>query len=442
MTFTSFLADCTCQKRWIAGIALGMMAPLVVMPVFLHEARGQNAPSEPVVQIDLVLIVDTSHTMAGKAGGQNVFPDVKKVLKELVDACNAGDNVVLISYSATATSQPTALIYDRQDKLAIHRQIDALVAEGDWTYTALAIQRGLAEAKRLDDAQGADKHTKVVVLLTDGLNNPPRQIRGTSAEVLLDDVTRHMQGMPWFVWQIQLGPRIDEGVDKAFRDAGFQNYQPVKTAREQLDRVRADISRRIETEKARRLAENAESERIKKALEDKARREAEDLRKAEELALRQRVQAQQQTPDLPAETPRRWLRIAGALAALVALVGMAILIHKLRSVPRLQGKLAYWKPPEKAKAPLELETTGKRSMRIGDGPDFDLSLPGFGEAVLELRMRRIEGEDVCFVEAGKRGTLTFNGSSVVTPIEIYNDDGFEVGAYRFQYHGGLRPRKD
>lgn len=73
-------------------------------------------------------------------------------------AATPGDNVVLISYGATVRAQPTALIYDEQDKAAIHRQINELKAEGDWTYTAAAIPKGLAEAKRLDDAQGANKH--------------------------------------------------------------------------------------------------------------------------------------------------------------------------------------------------------------------------------------------------------------------------------------------
>lgn len=45
---------------------------------------------ESNAQIDLVLIVDTSATMVGKAGGRNVFPEVKKALRELVERCNPG----------------------------------------------------------------------------------------------------------------------------------------------------------------------------------------------------------------------------------------------------------------------------------------------------------------------------------------------------------------
>lgn len=122
-----------------------------------------------------------------------------------------------------------------------------------------------------------------MILRTDGLNNPPPEVRGTAAEVHFRDVARKMQGMPWFVWHIQLWPQIDAGVDKAFRDAGFQNYQPVKTAGKQLAEVRAKISKQMEMEKVRRAAQ-----------EDEARRAAEDAaeRQAEEMSRRQREEAE------------------------------------------------------------------------------------------------------------------------------------------------------
>jgi len=180
-----------------------------------------------------------------------VFPEVKTALKELVQATTAGDNVVLISYDAVVRTNPTSLIYGPQDKAALHRQIDELKAEGDYTYTAAAIQKGLAEAKRLDDAQGDLKHTKVVVLLTDGLNDPPPSVRGKDSEVRLAEVAKRFEGMPWFVWQVQLGRTIDLGVDQAFREAGFPNYKSAKTAADQIERTRELIRSQMREERDR-----------------------------------------------------------------------------------------------------------------------------------------------------------------------------------------------
>jgi hypothetical protein len=418
-------------------VFISAMAVLTMVLACKQAALTQTASKEAKAQIDLVLIVDTSQTMVGKAGGRNVFPEVKRVLKEMIDACDAGDNVVLISYDATVREYPAALIYGQQDKEAMYRQIDDLKAEGDWTYTAAAIQKGLEEAKRLDDAQTANKHTKVVILLTDGLNNPPRQVRGTAAEVHLSDVARRVQGMPWFVWQIQLGPQIDAEVDQAFRDAGFQNYQPVKTAREQLAQVRADILKQIEAEKSRRAAEDAAARGRQKASEDLARLAAKDVarRQAEELAKQQQEVAQRRTAEQTTKPARRWPWIVGGL---VALLSTALLLYKLRPAPKLKGELYYWKPPEKA-MPVDLGSLGRRSIRIGDGTDCELSLPGLGKRALVLLMRRVGHDEVCVAEAGENETLAFNGATPHT-LELYDSDEFQFGSYHFRYRGDIGPR--
>ncbi|MGB9606161.1 MAG: VWA domain-containing protein, partial [Bryobacteraceae bacterium] len=262
------------------------------LPVMVLLAAGQ-APqtARPVAPTDLILIVDTSRTMVGEAGGQNIFPEVKRVLKELIDKANAGDNVILISYDATVQAYPAALINDQRDKDRLKAIVDRLPAKGDWTYTAAAIQEGLAEAKRLDDAQGAHKHVKVVILLTDGLNNPPPGVRGSAAEVRLEEVARRFAGMPWFVWQVQLGPQVDEGVDQAFRGAGFPNYRVAQTPAAQLDKVRQQVLDEVAAEQARRQAEEAAKRRQQEAAEAEARKKAEEAarRRQEEAERRARM---------------------------------------------------------------------------------------------------------------------------------------------------------
>lgn len=393
--------------------AVGLLA-LAALPI---TAIAQTAPQDAErIKIDLVLIVDTSASMVGKAGGQNIFPDVKGALRDLVSASNPGDNILLISYDADVRSRPPAAIYGQQDKEAIHREIDGLSATGSWTYTAAALQKGLEEAKRLDEAQGGGKHAKVVVLLTDGLNDPPPAVRGSAAEVRLGEIARRFEGMPWFVWQVQLGPKVDSGVDEAFRSARFQNYRQVHTAAADLNRIRAEIQKEIDAEKARQAAEQAEARRrgAAAAADDQARQ-------AREATERQRSHAR--------------LLVGGAVAGGIVLVVVATIL--LRRRPRPHGSLQYWKPGQAPRA-FDLAAGGKRRLRLG--PDTsDLALSDFPASGLVVSAARIDGQVLCLVEAEDGVSMSFRGQPA-TRLELYDRDEFQAGAYSFQYEGEVGSR--
>lgn len=404
--------------------------------LFQTLSAGQSTPDEPPnTPIDLFLIIDTSATMVGKAGGQNIFPDVKRALKELVEACGPGDNIILIPYDADVRARATAVIYDKQDKAAIRAKIDALNAPGLWTYTAAAIQKGLEEARRLDEAQGTGKHPKVVILLTDGKNEPPPAIRGSAAEVRLNEVARRFQGMPWFVWQVQLGPTIDVGVDEAFRSAGFQNYRPVRTAAADLNRVRADILKEVEAEKARQAAERAAAAKLAAQADEDARRAMEEARNRNQAEASRRAEAEakeREAARLQAEAANRVARQRKTIAAvgIAVLVLAAFVIVFLRRRPRPHGSLQYWKPGEAPRA-FDIAAARKRRLRLGPA-DGDFALAGLGERGLTLSATRIDGQVLCVVDADDGVSLTFRGKSV-NRLELYDRDQFQLGEHVFQY---------
>jgi hypothetical protein len=433
------------RQPWPAFVPLVVLFAAGSHPL---PAAPQTASAEPAkTPIDLILIVDTSATMVGKAGGKNVFPEVKKALKELVDASGPGDNVLLIPYDADVRARATAIIYGQPDKNALHGEIDAMKAAGLWTYTAAAIQKGLEEARRLDEAQAGGKHVKVVVLLTDGMNDPPPAVRGTAAEVRLNEVARRFQGMPWFVWQVQLGPRIDAGVDEAFRSAGFSNYRPVRTAAADLNQVRAEIVKAVvaaEAEKSRQAAERAEAQkgRLSAQAAEDARKAREDARQREEAAANRRAEAEAKERKArlqreEAESAERRAKILRAMAALAVLAVIAIIFVMLRRRPRPHGALQYWKAGE-APRTFEIADSGKRRLRLGPATG-DLALTGMGEKGLSLSAARIEGQVLCVIEADEGVSLKFQGKPV-TRLELYDRDEFQLGDYSLQYGGEVGPR--
>lgn len=414
--------------------------------LLLQVSGAAQSPSSepPTTPIDLILIVDTSATMVGKAGGQNIFPDVKRALKDLVEACGPGDNVILIPYDADVRARATAVIYDKQDKAAIRAEIDAMSAPGIWTYTAAAIQKGLEEAKRLDEAQGTGKHPKVVILLTDGKNEPPPAVRGSAAEVHLSEVARRFQGMPWFVWQVQLGPTIDVGVDEAFRSAGFPNYRPVRTAAADLVKVRANILKEVEAEKARQAAERAAAAKLAAQTDEDARRAMEDTRNRQQAEASRRAEAEAREKEaarLQAEAARRVARQRATVAAVAVavLVLVAVVVVSLRRRPRPHGSLQYWKPGE-ATHTFDIAAARKRRLRLGPAGG-DLVLAGLGDRGLTLSAARVEGQVLCVVEADDGVSLTFRGK-LVNRLELFDRDQFQTGEHFFQYEGEVGSRTE
>ena len=422
------------------------LAVVLFSALLLQVSGAAQSPSTepPKTPIDLILIVDTSATMVGKAGGQNIFPDVKRTLKELVDACGPGDNVILIPYDSDVRARATAVIYDKQDKAAIRAEIDALNAPGLWTYTAAAIQKGLDEARRLDEAQGTGKHPKVVILLTDGKNEPPPAVRGSAAEVHLNEVARRYQGMPWFVWQVQLGPTIDVGVDEAFRSAGFPNYRPVRTAAADLNKVRADILKEVEAEKARQAAERAAAAKLAAQTDEDARMAMEESLKRQQSEASRRAEAEAREKEaarLRATAARRVARRRATIAAvgLTVLVLAAGVIVLSRRRPRPHGSLQYWKPGESTHT-FDIAAPGKRRLRLGPAGG-DLVLAGLGDRGLTLSAARVEGQVLCVVDADDGVSLTFRGKPV-NRLELFDRDQFQLGEHFFQYGGEVGSRTE
>jgi len=186
-------------------------AILILCFLFLTPAIiSAQTPAETVVQeydgTDLILVIDTSKSMRGVGSSHNIFWDVIRTCKQLTDELlDINDTVTIISYDSEVTVFPTVTILTATELLRLKDIIDNLEAEGDWTYTSLALAKALDEAYRLES--NFPNHRKVIVIFTDGLNDPPPGLseRGPS----FAEVTSPYAGKPWFVLQVQLSSKLD-----------------------------------------------------------------------------------------------------------------------------------------------------------------------------------------------------------------------------------------
>lgn len=156
--------------------------------------------------LDLVIILDTSASMVGQAGGVDIFDKVQSTCTDLVGDLRQGDTVTLISYDENVDQGATITLHSDTERERVAQAIKAIVADGKRTFTSKALQVGLEEADRLDGI--FPDHRKVVVILTDGRNNPPPG--APESGLRLGDVTAPYGDKPWYVYQVQLGPEIDQ----------------------------------------------------------------------------------------------------------------------------------------------------------------------------------------------------------------------------------------
>lgn len=234
-------APCDARRAWRLVWSTGAVV------AGLHSGTsmaGLSAQASARQGVDLILVIDRSKSM--DTGQRRIFPAVKEAATRLIERTAPGDNVVLVSYAEGVEMNPAVVVYGDRDRAALSSLVRRMRATGRYTFTVAALDAALREASRLDSAQralGAGVHRKLVVLMTDGLNDPPPG--AGRAELSMDSIGRRYDGMPWFVWQIQLGKSLDPAVDTLKRY--LPRYRAVQSmdADSLLGAVRDEISRSL-----------------------------------------------------------------------------------------------------------------------------------------------------------------------------------------------------
>lgn len=153
--------------RVLARRALPWVRRFAILLLVLALARPRAGKTVEVVKaqgIDIVIALDVSGSMAK---GRDLKPNRLEVAKQVIDHFVAGrahDRIGLVVFAGAAfTRVPLTLDY------AILRQMLAAVVDGMVATDGTAIGMGLATA--VSRLRGSTAKSKVVVLLTDGVNN-------------------------------------------------------------------------------------------------------------------------------------------------------------------------------------------------------------------------------------------------------------------------------
>ena len=473
-----------------ATIVLLMTCAVIgVATTAFSETLAGNAAG----QTDLVLILDTSKTMRGLAGGSNIFGQVKATCKELVKGLINGDTVTLIAFDTDVRPQPTVTLVTDTERLRLFSLIDSFRADGNWTFTARALEIGLKEAARLEAAFPG--HNQVVAILTDGLNDPPPAMRGHGPR--LAEVAQPYAGKPWYVFQIQLGPKVDRELASAIsvfpngktihdpHGADLQNLprklqappppKPVTlevnpaSLRLDLTTVGTPATGALTVHLPPGLSSNdlqigvtlpgAPAGLIVRASTAGAAAGQVDVRVSAEtanmippatydghvdVALAGTVTAYRAAPQQVAVTvavnlrPPVWPYWLGGIVLLAAAIAVAFLVWRWMQSRRLFGQLEAWPSGQPAQI-TRVDDLSRHGSTVSVGNE-GIVLPTVGRRLASLHVGSLEGERHVIVRPEPAERLTMQGRTQVE-LALFNGDSFELGGWVFRYRGETGRRR-
>jgi hypothetical protein len=121
---------------------------------------------------NIILVLDTSMSMIGQAGGRNILGRVKKSIKEYIDQnVEDGDRVTFVTFDTDARIYPSVLVDDDNDRDILKKYISMTEATGLWTYTYKMIYKVFQAAERIEK-QERGGNTEIVIM-TDAIDDPP-----------------------------------------------------------------------------------------------------------------------------------------------------------------------------------------------------------------------------------------------------------------------------
>lgn len=185
--------------------------------------------------VDWIFVVDTSKSMRGVGGTQDIFNDVRASLDTFIGEASDGDSVAIYTFDRDARLHSAMEIRGsaRED---LHAIVAGLVAEGDRTHVGAAIAKGLERAESLRQ-KGDSTRVRSVVLFTDGRED----VHGIENPISIDSNLRHVADT--FVFFVSMGehePQLD-----AFAAATERTSVLKAPSREAIARVAYEIREKI-----------------------------------------------------------------------------------------------------------------------------------------------------------------------------------------------------
>jgi hypothetical protein len=400
------------KKNLLFQISKKIFVPLLSAVFLLISAQILKASEVK----DLILIIDTSLTMAGYGkGSSNIMPEVKKSLPKFIDQLNDEDSLTLITFDTTVKVYPTVYIEDKKNKESLIEYIKNIQANGAWTYTSQMMRVAFQKAAELE---AKDKNRKrVIIVLTDTIDDPPPGKLNDGLSI--KQIAKNYKDKEWFVFYYTFGEAIKNNPklaklqnDLRTNISKYSNVIEVKTAPGATGtdgkKAGTDAKGAIKTDQKgiKTTIEKDLSENIKKMADKKTGTESGSF-------------------------PFKTLIIA--LVIIAALLA-ALYYFKAYSGLKVTGSLEYWDHTMISPYYENYNLTKQNSREILVGPKSSYNLTIRDLEITEpfkIFALRADGEVKSTLQAGKGHIIEYVNREPDGFLK--NGDMFKVSNYTFKY---------
>ena len=350
---------------------------------------------------DYLLMVDTSGSM--DIQGQKLQA-IKDSLPGLLEKVENGDRVTVMNFDTEIHNSNTYSIDSDADKSAVIADIEALEAKGANTEMVTMIQGLKGKLKELH-AEGGER-TPVVMLLTDGIDDPARRREKLDMEEFRDP---EAEGAPDpYIYYVSLGKLADPALAEKLESLSGKQVTTV-------DKGQAGQTNAAATDGTEGAGEDGSGDEL--GLGEIAEHADESI--WNDTLVKYGL----------------WGLLALGVLAILGLI--AFLIYKFWTRNKLIGELQYYESEINFpnKNTFRLDKLAKNSVRIGPRLGVDLRIKQLGvpkEFKFKTKVKKDRtylkpvGRTASMVEFGKQSEAGLIGSG----------EDFKIGNFKFEYNDG------
>ena len=180
---------------------------LLMISIFMPSCSKKKPKKVKVVlngTKDLFIVIDTSKSMKGvgitakRLGMGDISEKVKESSAKFVADLIPGDTATVVTFDSEPVFHGTFKIKKESDKAYIKSKILSLSFEGEDTYTSKMVDAILKRVKEFEASDIKHKRKRVVIILSDGLDDPPRAKRRDMLKLGKDPRIKREDAAPLF----------------------------------------------------------------------------------------------------------------------------------------------------------------------------------------------------------------------------------------------------
>ncbi|MBI40416.1 MAG: hypothetical protein CMF59_12515 [Leptospiraceae bacterium] len=358
---------------------------------------------------DFYMVMDTSGSMSS-----GTMDRVHDSLPQITDLLKKGDRVHLVRFDETAYLEKTIEVEGELDRAEVLSWVDKLQAKGRYT----DIARMLQSLKQIQSENTPEGRKSFFVVLSDGKDDPAPDSRQNT--INLEDF-RAKDAPPGptesFVYYISLGPEKSAELEEGLKEIS-PDVKTVETSGQQKPGTDGQTAATGDGDAGQNAMDTNPDGQID--LSGPAQ-DIEDKSTTFWGSLWNKIKA-------------NWKWVAGAAAALMALLLLIWLWIRGKKAHVLKGQLHFWEAsthPDLGKT-VRLNKLAGKKVTVGEKPGSKIRIKDLGAAPVVLKGTTKKGTPVL----KPSGTKGIEFSSQKTKGLISPGDSFKLGNYKFEYKDG------